>query len=80
MHAQGTDLHDCEVAGQVDREPGMLPDFWDGDPLESMHDKHAADQVTGSWCEVVRERVHALLDLLEKIRNILIVEWERTTE
>lgn len=58
----------------------MLPDFWDGDSFECMHDEHTANQVSGSWCEVVGERVHALLDLLEQIRNVLIVKGERATE
>lgn len=58
----------------------MLPDLWNGDAFKSMHDEHAPDQVPGSWCEVVGERVHALLDLLEEIWNVLIIERQRATE
>jgi hypothetical protein len=38
-------LHDGQVAGQVRREPGVLPHLGQRDALQRVHQQHARDEV-----------------------------------
>lgn len=54
--AQRTHLHDREVAWQVQREPGVLPDLRDGDALQGVHQQHARDEVARACWSVCKRR------------------------
>jgi len=69
-----------EVGRELMLEPGVKPDFWNGDALHGIDLKHARNEIPCQLGQMGRETIHSTLDFLEKIWNGFVIERERATQ